>query len=179
MNKAKYILAFALGAVSGIAATYTYFKSKYKKQTEEDIESVREAYNHRRIKTEARMSELQEALDKAKTYIAKEKQKTKTASVYQISGKEWDDKSLRHEKIELTYYADGVVTDEDGDVIPDPSVFIGDDIDDIFKSAKKDTVYIRNLVRECDYEILRDKRKWKDVDARSPHMTWRNHEKLE
>lgn len=176
MNKAKYILAFALGMASGVAATYSYFKKRYEKSAQEDIEAVREAYSEHREKTDKEVIYLKEALEKAETFIKAAKKNT-DSTVYQITHDDYLDETLRHEKIQLTFFADGVVADEDGDMIPDPSVFVGEEYADIFESTKTDSVYIRNLLRECDYEILRDKRTWAEFDANRPHMSWRSNAK--
>ncbi len=79
-----------------------------------------------------------------------------------------------YEAISLTYFADGILTDEDYEIIKDPSYLVGD-----FKQYFKDDVdviYIRCDERCADYEIARDIRTYAEVYNTLPHMKWRNDE---
>ena len=51
------------------------------------------------------------------------------------------------------YYTDGVVADEDNELIPDPEEYIGDALTR-FGEYEDDAVYVRNENTKCDYEIL-------------------------
>lgn len=59
--------------------------------------------------------------------------------------------------ISLTYFADGVLSDESGAVIDDVEEIVGDGLDH-FGEYEDDSVFIRNDAKRCDYEILRDER---------------------
>ena len=63
-----------------------------------------------------------------------------------------------------TYYADGVLVDEDEDPleIPEIATAIGLDFASHFGDYDKDSVHIRNDLRHIDYEIVRDLRKYGD-----------------
>ena len=63
-----------------------------------------------------------------------------------------------------TYYADGVLVDEDEDPleIPEIATAIGLDFASHFGDYDEDSVHIRNALRHIDYEIVRDLRKYGD-----------------
>lgn len=63
-----------------------------------------------------------------------------------------------------TYYADGVLVDEDEDPleIPEIATAIGLDFASHFGDDDEDSIHIRNDLRHIDYEIVRDLRKYGD-----------------
>lgn len=64
----------------------------------------------------------------------------------------------------LNYYADGTLTDQYDNIIDDVEGIIGDIKPEAhFGQYEQDTVYVRNDVTQCDYEILRDIRNYSDV----------------
>lgn len=82
---------------------------------------------------------------------------------------EFDD----YEAISLTYFADGVLTDEDYEIIHDPEYLVGS-----FKDwlENEDVIYIRCDERCADYEIAKDIRTYAEVYNTIPHMKWRQNE---
>lgn len=68
-----------------------------------------------------------------------------------------------YEQIELTYYKDGVICENDTDMI-DPYDIFGDlDVGDHFGEYENDRVFVRDDKRQVDYEILRDERTFMEV----------------
>lgn len=63
---------------------------------------------------------------------------------------------------ELTYYADGVMTDED-DEIMEADEIVGMDPAEHFGEYEDDSVHIRDHKLKIDYEILRDPRAYSDA----------------
>lgn len=63
-----------------------------------------------------------------------------------------------YETITLNYYADGVLTDDDDDVIEDEEIddIVGKDFAEHFGEYEKDCVCVRNDRLKTDYEICRD-----------------------
>lgn len=57
--------------------------------------------------------------------------------------------------VSLTYFADEVLADERGVVVEDPEELIGDGLQH-FGEYEEDSVFVRNELLKCDYEILRD-----------------------
>jgi hypothetical protein len=70
---------------------------------------------------------------------------------------------------ELTYYADGVMTDEDDEIV-DADEIVGMDPAGHFGEYEDDSVHIRDHRLKTDYEILRDPRAYSDVwSVNNPH----------
>ena len=68
-----------------------------------------------------------------------------------------------YEQIELTYYDDGVLADDDDEIIDDPEAVVGPYALTSFGKYEDDAVFVRNDARRCDYEILADHRNYDDV----------------
>lgn len=69
--------------------------------------------------------------------------------------------------ISLTYFADGVLSDESGAVIDDVQEIVGDGLDH-FGEYEDDSVFVRNDAKRCDYEILRDERTYEEFRKTLP-----------
>lgn len=179
---------FMAGITVGAAAAWLYAKKHYEKIAQEEIDSVKAAYGKgvslldnssmhpssivaeelfgpeftKRF-TDAAKTEKEGKKNYAKP-DKKEKQMRKDISdtPYVISPDafgEFDDYVL----ISLTYYSDGVLTDEDDEPIDDIEGIVGKDYASHFGEYEEDSVFIRNDRMKCDYEILRDLRKYTDV----------------
>ena len=104
----------------------------------------------------------------------------------EIANGEWDDKDVyepyiirpdeygelhAYETLSLNYYADGVLTDELDNPIEDVESLVPADFADHFGEYDDNVVHVRNDNLECDYEILRDLRKFTDVVGEYPYPT--------
>ena len=76
-----------------------------------------------------------------------------------------------YERISLTYYDDQVLTDENDKIIEDIEETIGIDSLTHFGEYEDDSVFVRNDERQCDYEILLDRRKYSDVIKKKSRFT--------
>ena len=200
MRGAAIALAFIGGVATGVIASCGYFKKKYRDQAEEEIASVKEVFSKREktsrqepAKAEA-MATLHEALERAAVVIEpKEKEPASDDNFvsgvkkfhqniegalnrmkegpYVIKPEEYDDDN-DYEKIELTYYADRIVTDEDEDIVECPEVLIGEDFASHFGEYEDDAVYIRNDERGSDYMICKDERSYAEVEEGLPNRHW-------
>ena len=74
------------------------------------------------------------------------------------------------DQISLTYFADGVLTDENYYPIEDEDVveLIGEEALDHFGEYEEDSVFVRNEVKKVDFEILLDQRNYSDVRRTMP-----------
>lgn len=63
----------------------------------------------------------------------------------------------------LTYYADGVLTDDWGNIIENVDELVGIDSLKTFGEYEDDTVFVRNENLKCEYEILLDNQKYSDI----------------
>ena len=71
-----------------------------------------------------------------------------------------------YETVSLTYYEDGVLTDEYDEPVEDIDDTVGADFFTHFGEYEDDSVFVRNDEQEIDYEILKDTRKYSDVKNR-------------
>lgn len=166
--KAAGIIIFAAGAAAGAVASYLIAKRKFEDLAQAEIASVKEVYSKRAAAREKPdLSEFTEIVE-SKGYSAptvKEKPKSKAKEPYVISPDEFADDD-EYDKITLTLYADGVLADEENDVV-DISI-VGEDSLSEIGAFDEDCVYVRNEALKADYEIIEDERSFKDVMAKSP-----------
>ena len=76
--------------------------------------------------------------------------------IYELDAKEYGGIDS-YKLLTLNYYSDGVVTDENDEVIEDPETIISPLLFDklhIYEMNDIYTAYVRNDVRRCDYEIF-------------------------
>ena len=64
--------------------------------------------------------------------------------------------------VTLIYYADGVLTDDNDNIIEDIDDIVGEESLNTFGKYEDDTVYVRNDRTKCNYEILRDYDRFED-----------------
>lgn len=189
MKKMYYIAAFVAGAAAGSAVTWCLLKKKYERIAQEEIDSVKETFAKRKQAAEAGDSEQSEKQAAGAAKQAKEKPDIKAytefirnigyASVnadyileinipYVISPEEFGERD-DYETISLTWYADGVLADENDDILEDAERMIGDALEH-FGEYEDDSVFVRCDERKCDYEILLDQRKYSDFISRKPRQ---------
>ena len=175
------LLIFIAGTGIGASTAYFLLKTKYEKLAESEITEMREYYTRKSINKDKEI-EGEEVLEKAETVKVEEKPnlvdyaaKLKETGYNSISTEkkedeeEYDDEVVGpfvispeeagefYDIIELTYYADGILTNDKDEPI-DPK-----DIDDMiglgslncFGEYEEDSVHVRNHDRQLDYEILR------------------------
>lgn len=184
MNNATGIAAFIFGAAAGSVATWYFTKKYYEQIAQEEIDSVKEVFS-KKVATDT--AESASDIDIEKTNEAA-KQVTQTTTNYSnvVSNygysqevKEGDKvdeqpyviepdefgEEFDYEQIELTYYADGVLTDDFNEPIEDSIIeeYIGGDFADHFGEYEDDAVYIRNDSKKTEYCILADERNHSEV----------------
>ena len=69
-------------------------------------------------------------------------------------------------KVSLTYFADGILADECGEIVDDVEEIIGDGLDH-FGEYEDDSVFVRSDAKRCDYEILKDLRDFSDFKKKN------------
>ena len=168
----KHILMFTLGAAAGSLLTWKFVEKKYKQIADEEIEAVREVYRKRsgltsEIVEPQLIKDGKEELTKQVqelNYIQKEEikeddlftvqtEENEGVAPYIISPEEYGDVN-GYDARSWTLYADGVVSDEDDNVIGNPENIIGDCLDR-FGEYDNDAIFIRNENLKCDYEVLK------------------------
>lgn len=179
------ILIFAAGVAIGSAVTWKLVKDKYKKLADEEIASVKEIWSKKHPTVED-IAEVKEGMDvditaqPKQTHVDYAERKTAREIIlenkysdkkeeedymdkYVISPEEFSESELPSES--LTYWADGVVTDEADCVMDDDDIeeTIGKEALNHFGEYEDDSVFVRNETLDKEYEILLDTRRFGDV----------------
>ena len=186
MNNGNAIFSFIVGAAIGSVVTWKIVKTKYENLIQEEIDSVKAAYANKQASdlygdTENRfvekcdidlepdekeldMKELQSTIRRLNYANCSKKEEVDVVDTnpYVISPEAFGDKD-DYETISLTYYSDGVLTDDADNIIEDVNDTVGEESLKSFGEYEDDSVFVRNDRLKCDYEILLDTRKYSDV----------------
>ena len=184
MNKTA-IFAFIFGAVVGAAITWKIAAAKYERMlTEEldnfydDVERQAESEEEREVPvytTNRRQSkpidDKPDLMDKYAEVLKKTGYKKEEPEEggdimmndkpYVISPDEYGENDYDCES--LTYYADGVLTDDWDHPIEDVEGLVGVESLTHFGEYEEDSVYVRNDRYKTDYEILKDLRNFSEI----------------
>lgn len=180
-------IIFAAGALTGSAAAYIFLKEKFAQKSQEEIDSVIQAFRGDEPQTANDPEEPAQSFtetssiddmkatyqtklrDYRKAFEAKTKEdemRERTASIpYVISPSEvnFDE----YDSAELIYYADGVLADTDDHVVTDIPGMVGDALQH-FGEYEDDSVLVNNDRLKLCIEIIRDSRTYKDVIGAAP-----------
>ena len=193
-NRSLFSLGFIIGAVSGATVAWYLLKDKYETLAQEEIDSVKEVFARREqeMKDETVKRNVAEGIkdsDRTKPDLKEYAEQLKkngytrysdlSANDVGVSDKQTkpyvippeqfgDDEN--YDQISLTYYADGVLADENDEVIEDVEDAVGIDSLNRFGEYEDDSVFVRNDARKCDYEILLDQRTYSEVVEDMPHQ---------
>lgn len=187
MNKNILIngLTFAVGVAIGSVVTWKVVKTRYEKISEEEIESVREAYKKKYTSVEEPNTEEKETIHVAKD-LAEGNESVKQAldickkEGYVVDIKKEEDAAMKDEPYvispeefgendyvinSLTYYSDGTVANEKNKIVSNTEELIGKDFAEHFGDYDydPDAVYVRNDRIRVDYEILKDYRAYSET----------------
>jgi hypothetical protein len=182
--KLGYAIAFVAGGIMGSATMYALLNKKYEKLMEEEIASVKEVFGRRtkQEKTETCQSEEKEDIKEVQReysniiqnsgyieYPGKEIDETNDTKPYVIAPDEYG-AAVGYDMVELCYFADGFLTDDYNELIENVEEIVGVDSLNHFGEYEADSVHVRNDKRRCDYEILKDLRKYMDI-VKDKHST--------
>ena len=189
----KGFFIFAAGVVAGAVAGAYLVKDKIMADAKQEIEEVREYYKSKKE------SKKEETVEEQPVEEVKEEKEYKTIvensgyvnynkpeqitqhsvledEPYSIDPEEFGDKEEEGwDTMTLTYFADGVLTDDTDEIVEQPEVVVGLDNLKIFEEFPDATcVYVRNETWRTDFEILRDDWKWSDLQEpqveKKPHQ---------
>lgn len=181
----KYALTFASGAAIGSVAAWQLLKKKYERFAQEQIDSVKEVFSRRKndhdeetiddavtpekvAEEKPYIDEYSQALNRlgylrnSDKISKEEKEEPPMDAPYVIPPEEFGEFE-DYEKIDLKYFADCVLTDDNYEPVDDVDDVIGLDSLDHFGDYEPDSVHVRNDRLRCDYEILKDVRNYSDV----------------
>lgn len=71
-------------------------------------------------------------------------------------------------QIELTYYADGILEDDEYNIVDDIDELIGEDSLNTFGEYEDDSVFVRNERLRTDFQILKDLRTYDEARSMNP-----------
>ena len=187
-------IVFVVGVSVGVLSTWQYFKNKEERRADEEIESVKALLKNEITKEndlniveqgtemnsifQQNMKLYKEKLTEV-DYSGYSKQsdeedetvEIKKKSPYLISEDEfgtYDD----YEHIYITYYADGVLVDQDDEIIMDAEDQFGYEcLKELDKEDGPSEIYVRNEANEAEYNIVYDSQSYSDF-YNSPDMDW-------
>lgn len=196
-NTLKNTFIFCFGAGVGSLVTWKLLHARYEQMVREDIASIKEAFSKRKSNLETKIDnnkkepdsedlpfEFGEKLNHQEycrkiqdggyiNYSDMSKNKKDEDEVmtkpYVIAPEEFGE-NHDYQQISLTYYSDGVLTDEDNDPVENVEETVGRDSLNHFGEYEDDSVFVRNDVLKAEYEILLDQRKYEDVRNKYPHQ---------
>lgn len=183
-NKLINVLAFTIGAAIGSVVTWKIVKTKYEQIANDEIESVKEVFSKREVKSEK--NEPKKFVQEESKPSTNEKPDLKNYAEmvgvlgYSKNEEKGDEDSMKKRKPyvitpeefgeadgygteSLNYYADGVLTDDWDNVIEDVDYIVGEESLTHFGEYEDDSVFVRNDELEMEYEILLDERNFSDV----------------
>lgn len=176
------VLWFTAGAVLGAAITGNYFKTKYERIAQEEIDSVKRAFSQPQQSepdegsTEPDPEEVaeynniisQQGYAEPNPPADSEGKEVKGVARPKVISPADFDTEDDYEVYSLIYYEDGILADEQGNVIEDVEGMVGRDSLNHFGEYEEDAVHVRNDALQCDFEILRDLRRYSDVYYNGP-----------
>lgn len=191
-NRSLFSLGFIIGAASGATVAWYLLKDKYETLAQEEIDSVKEVFARReqKMKDETVKRNVAEGIkdsDRTKPDLKEYAEQLKKNGYTRYSDLSADDEGVsdkqtkpyvippeqfgddeNYDQISLTYYADGVLADENDEVIDDVEETVGIESLNHFGEYEDDSVFVRNDTRKCDYEILLDQRTYSEVAEEMP-----------
>lgn len=191
-NRSLFSLGFIIGAASGATVAWYLLKDKYETLAQEEIDSVKEVFARREqeMKDETVKRNVAEGIkdsDRTKPDLKEYAEQLKKNGYTKYSDLSADDEGVsdkqtkpyvippeqfgddeNYDQISLTYYADGVLADENDEVIDDVEETVGIESLNHFGEYEDDSVFVRNDTRKCDYEILLDQRTYSEVAEEMP-----------
>ena len=186
MSSFNKVLIFTAGIAVGVVASWKFFENKYKKIAQEEIDSVKEVFS-RREKEKAESAE--ESSEDAEPEISEEEVEEYSNFVRDLgyTNEEKGGVAMKKPYVippdefgehpnygteSLTYYADGVLTDDFDNPIEDVEAMVGKDSLTHFGEYEDDSVFVRNEDHKTDYEILRDERNFSDIPKKTPYTVY-------
>lgn len=158
VNAAIFLVGFGIGSL----ITNALVKDKYQRAADEEIESVKKRFKKKENDTLKTIDgSLKEYLSIIKNSEYSEKGDEKMDRCMVIAPEEFGEYP-DYEKVDLIYFSDGHLTDENYNEINDDS-FLPVDYMDSFGDYEDDSVYVVNDTQKRYYCILLDFRSFEDI----------------
>lgn len=188
-----FVSGAAIGALTTCYSVKTYYKKKYEEQYQEDLASIKSRFTIEKTSAKNESSLGPEVLDEEDTTssisdyakkLAKEgytkysnadipfEEKTEVTEIpFVIPPEEF--RMLEgdgYSTVTLMYYADGVLADDNDEIVEDIDAWVGKESLDHFGEYDDDSVYVRNHRLKVDYEILRSQREYAEILEERPYL---------
>lgn len=169
----KAVISFVVGAAIGSLLTWKFAKDRYERITQEEIDSVKEYYKS--CAEDERVEEIiinppreeydEEDVEDVKNIIEEngyqsDSQKGEgTGHPYVITPEEFASSNQYYDKISLSMYTGGEITDEDSKLIytsPEIENMIGIKNLDRMGEFERGVLYVRNDILQTDYEVIEE-----------------------
>ena len=166
------VLIFVAGAAVGVACSWKYFKIKYERIAQEEIDQVVDQFSKREkeepveedISVDERIAENEvdekeyhdELVNLGYTSYADIKRDMQDRGIYVLDDiRQFDEAD--YETVSWSYYNDNVLADENDDIVEDIDRSVGIESLKHFGAIEDepDMVYVRNDKLKLDFEILR------------------------
>lgn len=187
-NKIVNAFAFLAGAAIGGVVTWKLLKTKYEQLAQEEIDSVKEVFS-KREKADPEESKNEEPTKnlECESYDSIVKENKYNHSSIESKNTERDEVipyihvippesagENDYDISSLTYYTDGILTDEREEIVENVNEVVGLESLNHFGEYEDDSVWVRNDKLKMDFEILCDLRNYSDVISRNSHPVENN-----
>ncbi len=163
-RKTGLVVAFVSGAVIGSVMAWRLMKKRNSTLEEEAFseKSIEEDIPEEFAEQEERTAFKETIEECAYTHKKGEEADTLKSHPYVISPDEFGENDT-YDQISLTLYSDGILTDDDNNIVEDVDDTVGIESLNHFGEYEADSVFVRNDLRKADFEILLDTRAFTDV----------------
>lgn len=189
-NNFKNFAIFVAGAALGGCTSYFYLKKIHEDKYDEDIQSVKEAFNKKynkeynevenasaTVNVDSSNEDLKKNLDISKflyedivnnsgyvdyANVVDVDEDTIPTKPFVVKPEDFGD-IVEYEIVTLKYFSDGALIDEDNEVVEDVEFIVGLDALRMLDKYDTDSVYVRNDVKETYYEVIYDERRYDDL----------------
>ena len=197
--KLSHVIAFVAGAAVGYFAANYLLKDKYEKRFQQEVSSTIEAFKTNKNDEHKKDDEVTYNNEKLKAVsdevvVANIKEYAKNIGKHDYSevkdeksSEKDEDDDIDHTKpyviteeevdaymnysiTQWNYYADGVLTDENNEVVEDVSTTIGKEAFEHLKKTSESAIYVRNDLLELDYEILKNEMTYAELLEEKPYL---------
>lgn len=185
MNKVVILASFVVGAAIGAATSWYFTKRAYERIAQEEIDSVKEAFSNLNKEDIPAKDEkypdpkaviFDEDVPGAEEYVeiirdagySAEASAGDVKKPYIISPDEFGEYS-DYQQIELMYYTDHILADDDDEVVTDVENLVGFEFVSHFGDYEDDSVCVRNDRLKCDFMILLSYKSYEDLLKEKPY----------
>ena len=172
MNKTVvFILGFVTGSAAGGFAVYKLLNDRYAQIAQDEVDSVKEMYARKAKEAEDLEEKKELAHEASNKPDIMEYAKVLNEQRYKPEAQDDEDDPIEfiesneyglddeYDLVQFTYYSDGVLADEDDEVVNHPSLIVGNFAD----KFEDNVVYVKNDETKTYYEIIEDDRTYTEV----------------